>query len=142
MRFLVLVIVAAGTGALSMTAVQTWIPSNVPMFEAVRALGGSTAGFRLADINPVKAYHDAIRKVTSGDRTGVPRFDSKFSGPQFSSLEITTPVVKTYNFKMEPAVRGAIPSGFNARIGQDTRRAQDIAAYGRNPMAWHGAPPH
>src|SRR5215470_10870367 len=111
MRFLVLVIVAAGTGALSMTALQTWIPSNAPMFEAVRALGGSTAGFRLADINPVKAYHDAIRKVTM-------------------------PVLKTYNFKMEPGVQRAISSGFNARIGQDIRRAQDIAAYGRNPMAW------
>ena len=142
MRFAILVLVAVATGALSMTAVQTWIPSNAPMFEAVRALGGSTAGFRLADINPVKAYHDAIRKVTSGDRTGVAKFDSKFSGPQFSSLKITTPVLKTYNFKMDPGVQRAISSGFNARIGQDIRRAQDIAAYGRNPMAWHGVPPH
>jgi hypothetical protein len=39
-------------------------------------------------------------------------------------------------------VQRAIASGFNARIGQDIRRAQDIAAYGRNPMGWHGAPPH
>jgi hypothetical protein len=141
MRFLVLVIVAAGTGALSMTAVQTWIPSNAPMFEAVRALGGSTAGFRLADINPVKAYHDAIRKVTSGDTTGVPKFDSKFS-TQVTFTRIPTPVFKTYDFKMDPRVQRAIASGFNARIGQDIRRAQDIAAYGRNPMGWHGAPPH
>jgi hypothetical protein len=142
MRFAILVPVAVATGALSMTAVQTWMPSNAPMFEAVRALGGNMAGFRLADINPVKAYRDAIRKVTSGDMTGVPRFESRFGGSQFSNLKITTPVFRTYDFKMDPAVQRAIASGFNARIGQDIRRAQDMAAYGRNPIGWHGVPPH
>jgi hypothetical protein len=156
MRFAIMVLVAVATGALSMTAVQTtavqtwfpstgsssWLPSNAPMFEAVRALGGSMAGFKLADINPVKAYHDAMRRVTSGDMSGVPRFDTKF-GTQVPYLKVTTPLFGSSNqFKMDPSVQRAIASGFNARIGQDIRRAQDIAAYGRNPMAWHGPPPH
>jgi hypothetical protein len=36
----------------------------------------------------------------------------------------------------------AIASGINSRIQQDIRRAQDISAYARNPMGWHGVPPH
>jgi hypothetical protein len=42
---------------------------------------------------------------------------------------------------MDASTQRAINSGISARIGQDIRRAQDIAAYGRNPTAWHGVPP-
>jgi hypothetical protein len=38
-------------------------------------------------------------------------------------------------------MKRAIAAGVNARIQQDDRRSQDLAAYGRNPMGWHGAPP-
>jgi hypothetical protein len=32
-------------------------------------------------------------------------------------------------------------SGWNSQIQQNNNRMQDIAAYSRNPMGWHGAPP-
>jgi hypothetical protein len=42
----------------------------------------------------------------------------------------------------DASMRRAIAAGINSRVEQDIRRAQDLSAYGRNPMAWHGAPPH
>jgi hypothetical protein len=137
MRFALLVIVAVATGAMGMTAMQTLVPGNASMFEAVRALGGSMANFRLADINPVKAYWDVRRQITSGEMAGVP----KFGGTQIPHLQFTGPLIKPYQYKPDPSIQRAISSGISARIGQDIRRAQDIAAYGRNPMAWHGVPP-
>jgi hypothetical protein len=49
MRFVLFVIIAAATGAVSMTAMQTLVPSNASWREAVQALGGQWAAFRLAD---------------------------------------------------------------------------------------------
>ena len=63
MRFLMLVVIAVATGALSMTAMQTLVPQNASMFEAVRAFGGDPANFKFPDINPVKAYHDVIKQI-------------------------------------------------------------------------------
>jgi hypothetical protein len=138
MRFVILVLVAAGTGAVSMTVMQTLFPQNASMFEAVRALGGDAANFKLPNINPVQAYHDVIAKIRSGDTTGVPTFRTT----PIPSIKVTGPLFKPYEYKPDPALQRAIASGMSARIGQDIRRAQDIAAYGRNPMAWHGVPPH
>jgi hypothetical protein len=45
-------------------------------------------------------------------------------------------------FKADPGISRAISSGIGARIGQDIRRSQDISAYGRNPMGWHGVRLH
>jgi hypothetical protein len=138
MRFVILVLGAAGTGAVSMTAMQTLVPQNASMFEAIRALGGDPASFKLPNFNPVKAYHDVIEKIMSGDKTGVPSFGTT----QIPSIKVTGPLFKPYEFKPDPGLQRAIASGMNARIQQDIRRAQDITAYGRNPMAWHGVPPH
>jgi hypothetical protein len=33
-------------------------------------------------------------------------------------------------------------SGLVSQIQQNNIRMQDMAAYARNPAAWHGAPPH
>jgi hypothetical protein len=30
----------------------------------------------------------------------------------------------------------------NRRVQLDISRARDFQAYGRNPMGWHGVPPH
>jgi len=138
MRFVMLVLIGAGTGAVSMTAMQTLVPQNATMFEAVRALGGDPANFKFPDINPVKAYHDVIAKITSPDKAAFPSFNT----PQYPSFQVTAPLFKPYEYKPDPAIGRAIAAGIGARIGQDIRRAQDITAYGRNPMAWHGVPPH
>jgi hypothetical protein len=120
-----------------MTAMQTLVPGNASMIEAVRALGGNLTSFRLADINPRKAYDDVKKQITSGGSAGVPKFDTK----PIPHLQFTGPLIKPYTYKPDPSIQRAISSGINARIGQDIRRAQDIAAYGRNPMGWHGVPP-
>ena len=137
MRFALLVLVAIATGAVGMTVMQTLVPGNASMFEAVRAVGGSVASFRLVDINPLKAYHDVKKQITSDEMAGMPKFDAR----PIPHLQLTGPLIKPYQYKPDPSVQRAISSGINARIGQDIRRAQDIAAYGRNPMVWHGAPP-
>jgi hypothetical protein len=62
MRFLLMVIIAVATGALSMTAMQTLMPTNASMREAVQALGGAWAGFQIVDYNPLTAYQrDQVR---------------------------------------------------------------------------------
>jgi hypothetical protein len=138
MRFLMLVVIAVATGALAMTAMRTLVPQNASMFEAVRALGGDPANFKLPEIHPVKAYHDVIKQITSPKNTGVPSFGTT----HFPSFQVTTPLFKPYEFKPDPGLQRAIASGIGARIQQDIRRTQDIMAYGRNPSAWHGVPPH
>jgi hypothetical protein len=137
MRFALLVLVAAGAGAAGMTVMQTLVPGNASMFEAVRALGGNVASFRLPDINPRKAYDDVKKQITSGETAGMPKFDTK----PIPHLQFTGPLIKPSQYKSDPSIQRAISSGITARIGQDIRRAQDIAAYGRNPTAWHGVPP-
>ena len=67
MRLAVLIAGGVATGALSAGAIQAMVPQNAPMFQAVRALGGDPTGLRLADINPLKAYDDVKRQITSGN---------------------------------------------------------------------------
>jgi hypothetical protein len=139
MRTLLFAAVAAATGAGGVTVMQTMVPGNASMMEAVRALGGDPSKFRISDINinPAQAYRDVMKKVTSGDTTGVPKFEAK----KFPDFKISGSLFKPYEFKMDPSTQRAINSGISARIGQDIRRSQDIATYGRNPMAWRGPPP-
>ena len=70
MRFAILLVGGLATGALSVGAVRTMVPPNAQMFQAVRALGGDMANFKLADINPLKAYEDVKRQITSGNLGG------------------------------------------------------------------------
>ena len=42
----------------------------------------------------------------------------------------------------EKAIQRSIAAGINSRVQQDIARARDFQAYGRNPMGWHGVPPH
>jgi hypothetical protein len=121
-----------------MTAMQTLAPQNASMLAAVRALGGDRASFKLADFNPAKAYRDVMTQITSRNNAGVPKFETT----PIPSFQVTGPLFKPYEFKPDPGLQRAIASGISSRIGQDIRRAQDISAYGRNPMAWHGVPPH
>src|ERR1051325_914056 len=69
MRILLFAAVAAATGAGGMTVMQTMVPGNGSMMQAVRALGGDPSKFKISDIsiNPVQAYRDVMKKVTSGD---------------------------------------------------------------------------
>ena len=39
------------------------------------------------------------------------------------------------------SMKRAMVSGWSSQIQQTNNRMQDISAYSRNPMGWHGAPP-
>jgi hypothetical protein len=140
MRLAILIVGGLATGALTVGAGRTLVPPNAQMFQAVRALGGDPASIRIGDINPVKAYEDVKRQITSGNFGRSVNFGSAppVSGfPRVGDLSLGT----KYHMD-DAAMRQAIGASINSRVQQDIRRGQDLAAYGRNPMAWHGAPPH
>jgi hypothetical protein len=127
-------------GAVSAGGIQTMLPQTASMFDAVRALGGNPGSIKIGEINPLKAYQEVKRQITSGS-LGAP-------------FNLGTPVTVTApsqlgrlnlnnNFHIDDAaIRRAVGAGINAQIQQSLRRSQDISAYARNPMGWHGAPPH
>ena len=139
MRFSILVAGGVATGALGLGAVQTMVPQNSQMFQAVRALGGDPANFKIPDIDPLKAYQDVKRQITSGNLGSInlPSATPVTAFPKVGDLSLGT----KYHMD-EGAMRQAIGASINSRVQQDIRRAQDLSAYSRNPTAWHGAPPH
>jgi hypothetical protein len=139
MRFAILLIGGAAAGALSVGAVRTTVPSNAPMFEAVRALGGDLSSFKIEDINPLKAYERVRHEIASGNLGG--SFNIGSSKP-VTFTKFGNPSLDNKMHIDESAIRRAVGAGISSRVQQDIRRSQDLAAYGRNPMAWHGAPPH
>ena len=137
MRFILLVAGATGIGALCGGGIQVMFPQSKDMFAAVTALGGNVADVKIGEINPVKAYEDVRRQITSGDagRIAVP------SAPVSNFTPINPSSIKPFKID-EEQIRRAVAAGVNSRIQQDIRRTQDFSAYARNPRAWHGAPPH
>jgi hypothetical protein len=140
MRFAILVAGGVATGALSMGVVQTMVPRNSQMLQAVGALGGDPASFKIGDINPLKAYQDVKRQITSGRLGGSIDFGSATPISSFPKVGDWSLGNKIH--LDDASMRRAIAAGINSRVEQDIRRAQDLSAYSRNPMAWHGAPPH
>jgi hypothetical protein len=139
MRLAILIVGGLATGALTVGAGRTLVPPNAQMLQAARALGGDPASIRIGDINPVKAYEDVKRRITSGNFGGSINFGSAspVSGFRVGDLSLGT----KYHMD-DAAMRQTIGASINSRVQQDISRRQDLAAYGRNPMAWHGAPPH
>jgi hypothetical protein len=139
-----MVVAAAAAGALSAFGIQSFFPGSVPSLEAVRALGSDAAQFRLSSLNPIRGIYDEVaRKITSGDTNGALKVGSPVkigsSAPRWSGA-VTWGAPK---FELDKkAMDRAIAAGINARINQGYHRTQDLIQYGRNPMAWHGAPPH
>jgi hypothetical protein len=141
MRLVILIIGGVAVGAGSVTGMRTILPhTGGSMADAVRALGGNPGTLRLGDINinPLRAYEDVKRQITSGQATTPFPASTPFPTTSFTSLNI-----KPNTFQIDEAsVKRAMAAGINAQIQQSYNRSQDLAAYGRNPMGWHGAPPH
>src|SRR5215470_4220259 len=114
MRFFLFVIMAAATGAVSMTAMRNFVPTSASMREAVRALGGEWEGVRLADFNPLTAYRRVVAEIKSPSNAGLPKFGTAPIPP----IQITGPLFKPYEYKPDPAVQRAIAAGIGARVGQ------------------------
>jgi hypothetical protein len=137
MRFVLLVAGATGVGALCGGGIGTMFPQTKEMLAAVTALGGNPADFKLGEINPVKAYEDVRRQITSGDAGRIAMPSART--PNFTLINPGS--IKPFKID-EEQIRRAAAAGINSRIQQDIRRTQDFQAYARNPRAWHGLPPH
>jgi hypothetical protein len=139
MRLAILLVGGAAAGALSVGAIRTTVPSNAPMFQAVRALGGDVSNFKIDDINPLKAYERVRHEIASGNIGSSINFGTTkpITFGNVGNLSLGNKLQID-----EGAIRRAVGANINSRVQQDIRRSQDLAAYGRNPMAWHGAPPH
>ncbi|HEY6257742.1 MAG TPA: hypothetical protein VIY51_18325 [Xanthobacteraceae bacterium] len=125
-----------------MGAVQNMIPQNSQMFSAVRALGGNVSNFKLADINPLKAYETVRQEITSG-HIG----DSLNLGSSKPLASVSFPKIENLGLgnKLkidEGQFKRAWASGMASQIQQNNRRMEDMSAFARNPGAWHGMPPH
>jgi hypothetical protein len=128
MRFAVLIAGGVATGALSAGAIQTIVPQNTQMFQAVRALGGDPTSFKITDINPLRAYEYVKREISSGNLGGSinigtsPPIVSSF--PKVGSLGLGN----SYHID-DAAIRRVAGAGINSRIQQDIRRSQNLAAF-------------
>ena len=140
MRFVLLVVGATATGALSAAGIQTMFPQTKQTFAAVTALGGNVADFKLGDINPVKAYEEVRRQITSRQPAVAFPISAPTPSYAFKPIDIgnlkTTLTIDTKQFER------AWAADMNRRVQQDIARARDFQVYGRNPMGWHGIPPH
>jgi hypothetical protein len=89
-------------------------------------------------LNFIRAvYDDVIRTITS------PNSAARLNIPSSPPIRVTGPIKLPEPIKIDQtAINRAIAAGMNARIQQDYQRTQAIIQYGRNPMAWHGPPPH
>ena len=139
MRFAFLVAGGVAAGALSVGGVRTLVPPNAQMSQAVRALGGDMADFKLGDIDPLKAYEDVKRQITSGN------FSSSLnlgSAPPITFSKLGDLSVGNKLHIDEGSIGRSIAAGINSQIQQSNRRMDEMSAYTRNPAAWHGMPPH
>jgi hypothetical protein len=152
MRFGFLVVAAAASGAVSVTAVPMMIPQGITFPSVVRALGGDPAQFSISldELNPAKIYADVMQKTLSapigapiniGSSSCDPDYPLSFAHgcrhdlPTFGRMQ--PHVVKIDDAEMKRAMAASI----NAQIQQSYRRSQDLQAYARDPMGWHGPPP-
>jgi hypothetical protein len=127
-RLVILLVGATATGALSAGAIQTMFPQTKQTFQAVLALGGDLKNFKISDINPVKAYQDVMREVTSGRTLSLP------TSPTYKSNPIDWDKLQRPDFKIEKwSFQPSIPVGTGSPI-QPT--------YHHIPMQFHGVPRH
>ena len=126
MRFLVLVVAAAASGA--------------SVVGAVRIVGSDAVQFRLSDLNPIRLAYEDVKTRIANPTTSF-SFPSSFSSSPpiaFSPVKVLPPPVTID----QRAVSRAIAAGINSQVQQNYLRTQALSQYARNPMAWHGAPPH
>jgi len=142
MRFVLLVAGATATGALCGGGIGTVFPQTKEMFAAVTALGGDWSNFSVT-LNPIRATYDyVVREVTTGDPSRRLNFQTS-PMPSLNLNPVNVDALTRPQFKVDnDFIKRAAAAGINSRIQQDMNRARDFQAYGRNPMGWHGAPPH
>lgn len=140
MRFVILVAGATAMGGLSGVGIQKMFPQTQQTFAAVTALGGNVADFKLGEINPVRVYEEVKRQITSGQPAASFPISAPTPAYTFKPADIGN-LNPSFSIDTKQFQR-AWASDMNRRVQQDVQRARDFQAYGRNPMGWHGIPPH
>jgi len=126
MKRLLLIVFAAGAGALTVLA----IPSHF-----VSTTSGELREIRLVDLNPLRAIFDSEQQQIHAGMT-----------PE--QLGIHTSVVTVSPMTLPPPASLKLDLGraFEAQaesqIQQNDRRMQNLQAYTRNPSQWSGPPPN
>lgn len=135
MRLALLVVGTLTTGAWSVGATHGVLPGPGQVFQAVTALGGDPGKVTVGYLNPVQAYNYVMQQVTSGRNGSQADF-------QPSAVTVTPggfPRVNTPNIIV--GTQNGLTPGVLSEMRQNNRRMEDMAAYARNPAAWHGMPP-
>ena len=84
-----------------------------------------------------EVHHYVIDQVTSGGpRIALRQAPPLLSGPiDLSNFHVGLPID-------EKEIRRLNAENLASQIQESNRRMQDMAAFTRNPAAWHGMPPH
>jgi hypothetical protein len=135
-RLILFLVGTVSVGAVGVS--QGVIPLPMQLVQAIRALGGDPTQLRTVNLNPVDAYNRVLPEILKG-RT-----------PEELGFHVSPVTAQPGNFRSlngAPVNAGAtaqngFASGLVSQIQQNNIRMQDMAAYARNPAAWHGAPPH
>jgi hypothetical protein len=138
-RFLMVMVAAAGIGALTVLGMQSLLPhQSAAMVAALGALKADAARFRLSQLNPIRSiYEDVKTRITS------PSPGLAFGGRSTPPITLDGPIKLPKPVQIDQAaINRAIAAGINSQIQQNYQRTQAITQYGRNPMGWHGPPPH
>jgi hypothetical protein len=145
MRFALCLMGIMGAGAWGFGATHGIVPGPGQMFQAATAIGADPAKATkvdpavagIVDINPVRTYYNVMRQVTSG------KVDL--------GIESKPVVVAPLNPMYLPpntadlaanAAKNGFSGALQSQVEENNRRMRDMAAYTRNPSAWHGMPPH
>jgi hypothetical protein len=126
MKRLLLVVVAAGAGALTMLAIPTSFVSTA---------SGELREIRLVDLNPFRAIFDSgqrqIRAGMTPEQLGL-----------HPSVVNVSPMTLPPPASLKLDLGRAFEDQAESQIQQNDRRMQDMQAYTRNPSQWSGPRPH
>jgi hypothetical protein len=126
MKFVLLVVAAAGAGALATFAVPTLLFS---------AASDQLRQIRLTDLSPFRAIYDMekqqIQPGLTPEQLGIHRSPITIS-------PITLPPPQSLKLDLSHAFEAQA----ELQIQQNERRMRDMQAYGRDPMHWEGPPPN
>jgi hypothetical protein len=126
MKFLIMLVVAAGAGALTMLAIPTGFVTTSS--DALREI-------RLADLNPFRAIFDSGQRQIRPGATPEPR------GLHSSAITVS-PVALPPPASLKLDLGRAFEAQAESQIQQNNRRMQDMQAYTNNPSQWSGPPPN
>jgi hypothetical protein len=144
-RFMLFLAAIISAGAVGVT--QRMLPPPAQMARAVMALGGDFGQVRTTSASSADANNRTLPQILKGsspDKGGSP---DRGSSPDDLGFHGTAVTIPPGSFRgMNSGTVNVGQNGFAAsalsQIQQTNNRVQDMAAYARNPAAWHGAPPH